>query len=261
MLAGSHEARMPDEERARGEGDEEARPGDGFVPRRLFGRRKGVRLSPTQERRTRAGLERLSLDLAAPCPADPRTLFAAPVTSLRMEVGFGGGEHLAHELAREPATGFIGAEPFLNGITALLTTLEERAVDGEARHAAGDDARLRLHRGDAGEVMDWLPPASLARIDVLYPDPWPKLRHRERRFVRPDNLARMARALKPGGELRIASDVADYITWARRHADAAEDFALVSNEHTPWADWPGTRYEAKAYREGRSPAYLIYRRT
>ncbi len=252
MLAGAHETQMADEERTQDEGGERAKPGDAFVPRRLFGRRKGVRLSPTQERRTRAGLERLSLDLTTPGPADPQTLFAAPVTGLRMEVGFGGGEHLAHELAREPAMGFIGAEPFLNGITALLTKLEE-----EAR----DDARLRLHRGDAGEVMDWLPPASLARIDVLYPDPWPKLRHRERRFVRPDNLARMARALRPGGELRIASDVADYIVWARRHADAARGFDLVSHEPTPWADWPGTRYEAKAYREGRAPAYLIYRRT
>lgn len=223
----------------------------GFAPRRLFGRRKGVRLSPTQERRTRAGLERLSLDLSAPCPADPRALFAQPVSALRMEVGFGGGEHLAHEMAREPEAGFIGAEPFLNGITALLTTLER-----EGR----DDANLRLHRGDAGEVLDWLPAACLTRIDVLYPDPWPKLRHRERRFVRPDNLARMTRALAPGAELRIASDVPDYIAWARRHADAAEGLTLVSHEATPWADWPGTRYEAKAYREGRRPAYLIYRR-
>ena len=223
----------------------------GFAPRKLFGRRKGVRLSPAQERRTTDGLGRLSLALAEPCPNDPKTLFAAPVTSLRLEVGFGGGEHLAHEMRREPETGFVGCEPFLNGITALLTELERDAIP---------DGNLRLHRGDAGEVMDWLPEASFQRVDVLYPDPWPKLRHKKRRFVRPDNLDRMARALQPGGELRIASDVPDYIAWSRRHADAHKAFTLQSHEPTPWSGWPGTRYEAKAYREGRRPAYLIYRR-
>ena len=245
----------------RSDGADTDRDAGGFAPRRLFGRRKGVRLSPTQEVRTRAGLERLSLDLAAPCPDDPRALFPAPVARLRLEVGFGGGEHLAHEMAQDEeakgeigraSTGFIGCEPFLNGITALLTQLEE---------AGQPDDRLRLHRGDAGEVMDWLPAGCLSRVDVLYPDPWPKLRHRKRRFVRPDNLDRMARALAPGAELRIASDVADYITWARRHADAHEAFRLVSHEAAPWEGWPGTRYEAKAHREGRRPAYLVYART
>jgi len=232
---------------------EEARGGRaGFRPPATFARRKGKRLRPGQAGRLEQLLPALSIDTGA-AVADIRHLFTVPVATVHMEIGFGGGEHLLHEIAAEPQTGFIGCEPFLNGIAKLLAGL-----------ADADLPRLRLHAGDAVEVLDRLPPASLDRVWLLYPDPWPKRRHWKRRFVRQDNLERLARVLKPGGEFRFASDVPDYVAWTlerlHRHtafewtAETADDWRL------PWHGWPGTRYEAKAVREGRTPAYLTFRR-
>lgn len=157
------------------------------------------------------------------------------------------------EAARQPFAGFIGVEPFLNGLGKIVSAI------------AGEGVRtIRLHDNDAGALLDWLPPASLSRIDVLYPDPWPKRRHWKRRFVCDLNLDRMARALKIGGELRVASDWPGYIDWCLVLSARRRDFewtARVADDwRRPWADWPGTRYEAKALREGRTPAYLIFRR-
>lgn len=191
--------------------------------------------------------------MGEPAPDDLRRLFAAPVEAVRLEIGFGGGEHLRSEAARLPQTGFIGVEPFVNGMAKMAAAL-----------AAGPLANVRLFDADATLLLDWLPEASLSRIDLLYPDPWPKRRHWKRRFVSAGNLDRMARVLASGATFRFASDIADYVNWTLLHLRAHPAFAWEAREaddwRKPWEGWPGTRYEAKALREGRAPAYLRFRR-
>ena len=168
-------------------------------------------------------------------------------------MGFGGGEHLAHEAGRFPEVGFIGCEPFLNGVAKLVERVEALGLDN-----------VRLHAGDAGELLDAMPAACLDGADVFYPDPWPKRRQRKRRFLSEANLGRLARALKPGARLRFATDIDDYAGWvlARvlRSADLAWEARDADDWRRPWDGWPSTRYEAKAIREGRPPAYLTFRR-
>lgn len=228
-----------------GGGDE---PGGGF-----HGRRKGKPLRPGQAERLGRLLPMLALPLDRAAPADLRSLFPVPVEAVRLEIGFGGAEHLLHAAAAEPALGFIGVEPFLNGMAKALAGIELSRL-----------ANLRLSQADAADVLDWLPPASLARVDLLYPDPWPKTRHWKRRFVSPANLARLARALAPGGEFRFASDIASYVEWTLRIVGASPAFAWTAARaddwRRPWPGWPGTRYEAKALRERRTPTYLTFRR-
>jgi tRNA (guanine-N7-)-methyltransferase len=220
-------------------------------PRAFFGRRKGHALKPRQAALFETLLPRLTLDLAKPV-ADPRSLFAA-ADDVRLEIGFGGGEHLASEAAANPRTGFIGCEPFINGMAKVLTQIADRNLDN-----------VRLHHGDAIEVMQWLPAGSLARVDLLYPDPWPKKRHWKRRFVQDESIAAIARLLRPGGEFRVASDIPDYAMWTLQRGMRSPDFTWTAGQaddwRKPWAGWPGTRYEAKATREGRVPCYLVFRR-
>jgi tRNA (guanine-N7-)-methyltransferase len=224
------------------------RGGDSF-----FGRRKGKPVTQRLARALAEGLAGYGLDLSAPAPADLRELFRGAVGAVRLEIGFGGGEHLLHACDRDPATGFIGVEPFVNGMAKLTGDLE-----------ASPRANLRLHDDDAVPLLDWLPPASLDGIDLFYPDPWPKRRHWKRRFVRPENLDRFARVLKPGGTFRFASDVEDYVNWTllacRRHPSFTWEARSAADWVQPYEGWPGTRYEAKAIREGRTPAYLTFRR-
>ena len=221
--------------------------------RAFFGRRKGRPLRVHQASLLEALLPRLRLDLSGPAPSDPSALFPDPVDDLWLEIGFGGGEHLAAQAERRPEIGFIGCEPFVNGLAKALALIEERAL-----------ANIRLHAGDAGEVVDWLPEASLGRVHLLYPDPWPKRRHWKRRFVSEANLTRLARVMRPGAELRFATDWADYAAWTlahvRRHPAFAWEAERADDWRRPWADWPGTRYEAKAVAEGRRPVYLTFRR-
>lgn len=213
----------------------------------FFGRRRGKTIRPLQARAL-AGLDALRLDLAAPCPADPRALFAVSVDRVRIEIGFGGGEHLHHEAGRHPTSGFIGIEPFVNGMAKLLVLLDAEPRDN-----------LRLHDDDAVRVLDWLPPASIDGIDLFYPDPWPKARHHKRRFVNAANLDRFARVLKLGGVFRFASDIAHYVDWTASRLGAHGAFEPAGRDvTTPYPGWPGTRYEAKALREGRTPAWLEY---
>lgn len=217
----------------------------------FFGRRRGKRLRPGQVAALEEVLPALRLDLDSPPPARPDKLFAVPVSGICLEIGFGGGEHLLHEVARHPATGFIGVEPFVNGMAKVASAV------------AGDPPRnLRLHDGDATLLLDWLPDAALERIDLLYPDPWPKRKHWKRRFVSAGNLERFARVLKPGGLLRFASDIGSYVDWTLIHCRAHPAFswqaASADDWRRPFAGWPGTRYEAKALREGRRPAYLTF---
>lgn len=217
----------------------------------FFGRRHGKALRPQQAAALETVLSQRRLDLAQRPPGRLGDLFAVPVSAVRLEIGFGGGEHLLHEARRLPDTGFIGVEPFVNGMAKLAAAL------------AGDPlANIRLHDDDATVLLDWLPAASLAGVDLLYPDPWPKKRHWKRRFVGRANLDRFARVLAPGGRFRFASDIDTYVDWTLLHcrahpafewrAETADDWRL------PYEGWPGTRYEAKALREGRTPAYLTF---
>jgi tRNA (guanine-N7-)-methyltransferase len=219
----------------------------------LYGRRIGKPLSPLRARMMEEALPRLALDLSVPAPADLSTLFPGAPKSVRLEIGFGGGEHLVAEASRSLETGFIGVEPFVNGMAKMVTTIVDRGL-----------SNVRLHAGDATPLLDWLPAASLERVDLLYPDPWPKKRHWKRRFVSKANLARLARALRPGGIFRVASDIPDYVTWTLAHAAQSPDFAWTAERardwEVPFADWPGTRYEAKALAAGRTPTYLTFRR-
>jgi tRNA (guanine-N7-)-methyltransferase len=218
----------------------------------FFGRRKGHALKPRQAALFDTLLPKLALDLGKPAPPELRTLFN-DVGEVRVESGFGGGEHLIAEAEQNPAVGFIGIEPFINGMAKALASIDKRGP-----------TNIRLHHGDATDVLAWLPSASIARFDLLYPDPWPKRRHWKRRFVQPESLAQIARVVRPGGELRFVTDWPDYAAWTLRLLASTPAFEWTAERADDWRlPWPGftsTRYEAKAKREGRAPCYLIFRR-
>jgi tRNA (guanine-N7-)-methyltransferase len=218
----------------------------------FFGRRKRHALRSRQAALFETLLPRLALDVAAPAPHDLRTLFDG-ATEVRLESGFGGGEHLMAQAERHPDIGFIGIEPFINGMGKALATIEERKL-----------GNIRLHHGDAIDILAWLPDASLARFDLLYPDPWPKRRHHKRRFVQDRTVAQIGRVLRQGGEFRFASDIADYVAWTLQRLLRSRDFVWTAEQaadwRAPWGEFTGTRYEAKAKREGRVPNYLTFRR-
>ncbi|WP_019994961.1 tRNA (guanine(46)-N(7))-methyltransferase TrmB [Aureimonas ureilytica] len=219
----------------------------------FFGRSRGKTLRPLQADLLAERMPTLGLDLSSPAPADLTALFEAEVSAVRLEIGFGGGEHLHWESGRHPGTGFIGVEPFRNSMAKMLVALE-----------AEPRANLRLFDDDATLLLDWLPDASLSGIDLFYPDPWPKKKHWKRRFVNERTLRRFARVLKPGAPFRFASDIETYVDWTLQHLRDHEAFEWLaqspSDWHTPYEGWPGTRYEAKAHREGRKGAYLTFRR-
>ncbi len=227
--------------------DAEARRRDG-----LYGRRKGKPLSPRRERLIAELLPRLAVDVAAPL-ADPASLFPGRPARLNVEIGFGGGEHLIAEAARLSGEGFIGVEPFLNGMAKAVAAIADNGV-----------GNVRLFGGEASVLLDWLPAQSVDRVALLYPDPWPKKRHWKRRFVSVENLDRIARVLKPGGSFRVASDISSYIDWTLLHLGRDDRFEWTAERAADWLrpfpDWPGTRYEAKALAAGRTPTYLEFRR-
>jgi tRNA (guanine-N7-)-methyltransferase len=226
---------------------------DARKSRAFFGRRKGHSLRPRQAALFETLLPRLALDLAAPA-SELRSFFRGPVDNVRLEIGFGGGEHLVSEARAHPHTGFIGVEPFVNGMAKALAAI-----------AAEHLSNVRLHHGDATEVLGWLPARSLAGVELIYPDPWPKRRHWKRRFVQDHSIAAIARVLHLGGEFRFATDVPDYAAWTLKHLLRSPHFAWTAERaadwRLSWPGFPGTRYEAKAKRAGRVPCYLIFRRT
>jgi tRNA (guanine-N7-)-methyltransferase len=226
----------------------------GLTPRSgaVFGRRKGHALRAKQAALFATLLPRLALDLGAPAPADLTALFDS-VDEVRVESGFGGGEHLIAQAELNPRAGFIGIEPFVNGMAKALAAIDERRL-----------TNIRLHHGDATDVLGWLPDASLTRFDLLYPDPWPKRRHWKRRFIQDAGVAALARVLCCGAEFRFASDWPDYVAWTLERLLRSSAFAWTAERaddwRMPWPDFSRTRYEAKAVREGRTPCYLTFRR-
>jgi tRNA (guanine-N7-)-methyltransferase len=225
------------------------------VPDRLYGRRRGHPLRARQQRLLEVTLARLRLSPAA--AADPRRAFAAPVEELWLEVGFGGGEHALAQIAAHPRAGLIASEVFENGLCSLLSRL---VPEGEEETAALP-GNLLLWDADARRLLEMLPDASLDRLFLLFPDPWPKARHAKRRFVHPALLPAVARALKPGAEWRIATDDPTYQGWVAEVLSASEAFELPPPATERPGDWPPTRYEAKALREGRAPLYWTARRS
>ena len=221
--------------------------------RRFYGRRKGHQLKPHQAGLMKTLLPKLSLDLAAAAPENLAALFETPVENFWIEIGFGGGEHLAAHALAKPTTGFIGCEPFLNGMAKAVALVDEHSLKN-----------VRLHFNDAIDVLRWLPAASLDGADLLYPDPWPKARHWKRRFVQDANVAEVARVLKPGAVFRVATDIPHYAAWTLERLLRSPDFIWTAERaddwRLPWSGWTQTRYEAKAIREGRTPAYFTFRR-
>jgi tRNA (guanine-N7-)-methyltransferase len=221
-------------------------------PRAFFGRRKGHALNPRQAALFETLLPQLALDLSKKAPVNLQDLFDG-VHDVRLEIGFGGGEHMVAEAAQHPRTGFIGSEPFVNGMAKALSLIEQHGL-----------RNIRLHHGDAAELVAWLPDRALVRIDLIYPDPWPKRRHWKRRFVQTESIASLARLLRAGGEFRFATDIPDYAAWTLRHLTQSPDFVWTAERADDWRNpWPGfssTRYEVKAKRASRVPCYLIFRR-
>lgn len=221
--------------------------------RAFFGRRSGHKLRPRQARLIETLLPTLAIDLSQAPPADLRRLFPVPVTEIVLEIGFGGGEAMIAHARELPHTGFIGVEPFINGMAKALAAIESHGL-----------RNIRLHFGDAADLIDWLPEECLARIDLIHPDPWPKRRHWKRRFVQDSMVARLARILRGGGEFRFVTDVADYTAWTLLRLLRSGDFEWAArcadDWRRPWRDFAPTRYHAKALREQRSPCFLVFRR-
>jgi tRNA (guanine-N7-)-methyltransferase len=219
--------------------------------RRLYGRRQGHKLRAGQEALVEDSLAALSVPEDG--PLDAARLFGNN-RPLEFEIGFGGGEHLAGQAAARPDHGFIGCEPFLNGVVGALGHIRDRGL-----------GNVRLHMGDALEVLERLPDASLERVYLLHPDPWPKARHAKRRMMNHGPLDRIAAKLKPGGEFRLGTDHPVYVRWALMVMNARRDFEWLAREPADFLirpeDWPETRYEAKARREGREVWYFRHLRT
>lgn len=231
---------------------------DGAPWRNFYGRRRGKTLRKGQQ----ALLDERLPALAPPGvpwadnPAREPVDFAAMAPDARetwLEIGFGGGEHLVAMAAANPDVLLIGCEPFVNGVAMCLSALERRPL-----------ANIRIHAGDAREIFDVARDGAFTRIFVNYPDPWPKTRHHERRFIGPANLPHLARIAAPGARLHVASDIPDYIRHSLEAMRAVPEFRWTATGpgdwRAPWPDWPGTRYETKAIREGRTPCYLNFER-
>ena len=225
--------------------------GDPTTLNRLYGRSSGHKLRKGQQEL----VDRLLPQIEVPAEGEisARSLFGED-RPLHFEIGFGGGEHLADRADMLPDHGFIGCEPFLNGVATALGHIRDKHL-----------ANVRLWRGDALEVLQRVPDGSLSFLYLLHPDPWPKARHAKRRMVNDGPVNLFAAKLKPGGELRVATDHPVYLEWSlmvmQRHADQFEWLAEKPSDFLePSGGWIETRYGAKSRREGRHPHYLRYRR-
>ena len=222
--------------------------------RRLYGRRQGHKLRAGQALLVEELLPELSVPETGPLTAE--RLFGDAEGSgrpLQLEIGFGAGEHLTGQAAADPDTGFIGCEPFLNGVVGALGHIRE-----------GGLTNVRLHMGDALDVLERLPDASLQRIYLLHPDPWPKARHAKRRMVNDGTLDLIAAKLKPGAEFRLGTDDPTYCRWSMMVMNRRPDFRWTARRPADFLerpdDWPETRYERKARRQGHEVWYFRYER-
>jgi len=219
----------------------------------FFGRRKGHPLRAGQASLIKSLLPDLAIDLGRPAPLDAGALFEVAVDAVRLEIGFGSGEHLAAQAAAHPAIGFIGCEVFENGVAKLLADVQRRAL-----------ANVRILTDDARLLIAALPSASIGHVFILFPDPWPKQRHHKRRIVTGETLDALARLMTDGAELRLATDDVDYLGWMLARVTVHPAFAWLAAGPADWrirpADWPATRYEAKAIAAGRRPYFLRLRR-
>lgn len=223
---------------------------DPLTIRRLYGRAQGHPLRENAQRLVDELLPKLAISETGELSATD--LFGAD-RPLAFETGFGKGEHLAFQAARNPNWVFIGAEPYLNGVAGLLAEVDERKL-----------TNVRIHRGDAIDVLERLPDASLSAFYLLHPDPWPKARHAKRRFVNPGPLDLIAAKLQPGAEFRIATDHVGYMRHVLSVMQTRRDFAWTAETPADWedvpADWPDTRFAQKARKLGHDVWRLIYRR-
>lgn len=235
---------MPDRERHPST-DEHARL-------RSFGRRRARKLSPRQEDLLERGLERFALDLSAPAP-EPLTGLFPGARQVWLEIGFGGGEHLLWQAQQHPDVGLIACEPFIDGVVKLFDGADAAKLEN-----------IRVHDDDVRDVLPWLPSASIDRVFVLFPDPWPKKRHVKRRLIGAELLAELARIMRPGGELRLATDITDYARGMLAAVRKEGSFRWTARAPADWRnrppDWPGTRYERKAIRERRKCYFLRFAR-
>jgi len=216
----------------------------------FFGRRKGKKLRAGQDELVQTLLPAIRV---VP-DRDPSGQFPNPqARETWLEIGFGGGEHLAAQARAHRDVNFIGCEPFVNGMAKLLAVIEQERLDN-----------IRVWDDDVTDLLPTLPGASFDRVYILYPDPWPKRRQRKRRLVSDETLDQLARVMKPGAELRFASDIDDYIGWVLARTLRSAHFRWTATRaddwRKPYEGWPGTRYEAKAIREGRVPSYLTFER-
>jgi tRNA (guanine-N7-)-methyltransferase len=226
----------------------------GEVKRRVYGRRFGRKLRDSQKELLAEVMPKVRVPSLEPgARLDPASLFETPKRDFWLEIGFGGGEHLVWQADQNPDVGLIGAEPFLNGVVSGLGHIHREQV-----------TNVRVWPDDARPLMDALPDGCLGRAFILFPDPWPKKRHNSRRFVQKENLDSLARLLRPGAELRMASDDQDYVAWMLAETTPHPAFAWLAEGPDDWRerprDWPATRYEEKARAKGINPSFLRFRR-
>lgn len=214
----------------------------------LYGRRNGRRLRPGQRNLFETLLPQIEIDLEN---FSLDALFDHDPAEMWLEIGFGGGEHLIRQAQTRPDVGVIGCEPFINGVVKLLGEMQRQ-----------DCRNIRLFRDDARLLIDRLPASSIGRAFILFPDPWPKVRHHKRRIVSDEVIGRLAGALQDGAELRIATDDPGYLEWILWHMQRHSEFAWQARRPEDWRvrpdDWPATRYEGKALEAGRACAFLRY---
>ncbi len=226
---------------------------DPATERRLYGRRRGRPLRPGRKGLTQDLLPQLTITLPDGRLLDPAALFPATPTAVWLEIGFGGGEHLAAQAEAHREIGFIGCEVYNNGVARLVGHIAARGL-----------ANIRIFADDARLLLDCLTPASLGRVFILFPDPWPKRRHHKRRLIAPATLDRLAVVMQLGAELRLGTDDPDYLGWMLEHLTAHPAFEWLARRPADWRerapDWPATRYEERARAAGRTAAFLRFRR-
>ena len=224
---------------------------DGEIIRRHFyGRRKGHKLHGRQAHLMETLLPEIRIQTNRRYQNLP-ALFDEPVDEVWLEIGFGAGEHLLWQAAQNPNIGIIGCEPYINGVAKIVSAIDFSGI-----------SNIRLYDDDVHDIFDVLPSSCVARVFILYPDPWPKKRHNKRRIISLEVLSHLARIMRPGSELRFASDIPDYVDWALRRILGNGNFTWQANTPDDWrirpSDWPQTRYEKKAGLAGRKSAYLSF---